>query len=297
MLYFLTIISTSFLIAHEPAITPTFNGELLPLYHDDQGFSSLHIPDNLYQKYNHDIPAFLNRLKDAFRQEFKGKKTERGIHMPDWIIWGFPSVVRNSNKLTLYIGNQSLNTPIKIGSLKLEESRYSVIDYMEQIRTFVNKYIDYDSIQYSGQTIPLVKQEFNENWTEIDDLIMQMLLKRANYKLSDKDQDESYRLIGEFFRWRKLIAEFCQKSFSRESDASLPEQFENFLVKGQKIPEKEAITYKYILDIRRQQLGLLLKDPGSSSEVIDAIFENLTLYGLTRNQKQADRYKDELFPR
>ncbi len=275
--------------------------KLIPLHHDAEGLASLNISNNRlaqeYQFYLHNIPKYLERLKQAFYCDMHGAETVRGIHMPDWIIWAFPSIQHTKNGLTLYVGNHTLERPMRIGSLNYRDAGISLVEGVGRIRTFLDKYLDYDDVQISSYRAPLKKKLYSSNWTEIDDLILQMLLSSANYQLVDDiDQDETVRLIGEFFRWRGIISEFCQQNLGQVDEITLPQTFERFLVGKHKMPPAEAKKYKYLLDLRRQHLGLILPNPNDNAQVVTEIFQNFTLYGLTTSQEQADRYRDQLFP-
>ncbi|MBX3456839.1 MAG: hypothetical protein KF820_00555 [Candidatus Paracaedibacteraceae bacterium] len=274
--------------------------KLIPLHHDAEGLAPLRIPNKklsrAYRVYRHDIPQYLERLKQAFHC-VQGEKTVRGIHMPDWIIWGFPSIKQTRTSLTLYIGNQTLENPTRIGKLNLKEEGLSAVEGVQRIRAFLDKYVDYDGLKISSYQAPLKKKTYSHNWTELDDLVLQMLMKGSKYQLVQGiDQDETVRLIGEFFRWRRIISEFCQEKFEQVNEVTLPQVFERFLITKHRMTSGEAKKYKYLLDLRRQHLGLILQDPNDNTDVMNEIFKNFTLYGLTTGQEQADRYRDQLFP-
>lgn len=301
MLYFSKFVIFSSVFAQDLPIESKPYGELIPLHHDTEGFAPLtlseHQLDVRFKPYWNNIPSYIERLKLAFSAECAGERALRGIHMPNWIIWGSPSIIQKKQSLTLYLGNQSMDTPIKIGKLDLVNSGKSTVDGVAFIKRFLDQYIDYDNLVITSYKAPLKQDSYTGNWTEIDDLVIQMLLASSKYQLSNTDQDEAIRLIGEFFRWRGIISEFCKRTINRVDDLTLPLQFEEFLIKQHKLSAAEAKKYKYFLDIRRQHLGLILKDPSQSEEVITAIFKKFTLYGLTKDQDQADRYREQLFPK
>ncbi len=278
----------------------SYNEEKIPLYHDSNGFAPIDVSTDKLSKefdpYLHNIPRYVERLKLMFEAECQGERTFRGIHMPDWIIWGFPSIIQKRNSLTLYLGNKSGDAPVKIGRLDLKETGKTVADGVDLIRRFLDQYIDYDDIKITSYRAPLKKDAYSRHWTEIDDLILQMLIDSSKYKLTEIDQEETVRLIGEFFRWRRIVSDFCQLTFNQFDEVKLPQVFENFLINKQKLPLSEAKKYKYLLDIRRQHLGLILADPSQSVETVTEIFANFTLYGLTKDQSQADRYREDMFP-
>ncbi len=275
--------------------------ELIPRHHDAEGLAPLVVSDaqlaKQYQVYSHDIPRYVERMKRAFQVESQGGKTKRGIHMPDWIIWGFPSIEQTPTDLVLYLGNQTLDKPVQIGTLDLVKSRLSAIDGVLLIRSFLDKYVDYDDLKITTYRAPLKKEEYSNAWTEIDDLILQMLISSAKYQVKQQDQDETVRLIGEFFRWRQIISDFCKASVGQVDDLTLPQKFEQFLKAKHNISPAEAKKYKYLLDLRRQHLGLILDNPADNPNLVSTIFRNFTAYGLTKDQEQADRYRDQIFPR
>lgn len=301
MLYIGKLLLIGSALGHDIALELVDREKLIPLHHDAEGLAPLRIPNKklsqVYRVYLHDIPRYLERLRQAFHCDMQDEKTIRGIHMPDWIIWGFPSIKHTRTSLTLYIGNQTLENPTRIGKLNLKGEGLSAVEGVQRIRAFLDKYVDYDGLKISSYQAPLKKKTYSHNWIELDDLILQMLMKGAQYQLvQDADQDETVRLIGEFFKWRRIISEFCQEKFEQVNEITLPQVFEKFLITKHRMTSGEAKKYKYLLDLRRQHLGLILQDPNDNIDVMNEIFKNFTLYGLTTGQEQADRYRDQLFP-
>lgn len=297
MLNFLFILLISHLTAQQIPETPISPDiELIPLHHDDQGFAPLKVPEEIYHHYWNNIPSFIDRLKQAFIMETHNKQNLRGIQMPNWIIWRSPSIVRRHDSLTLYLSDQSLTTPIEIGTLNLKKSNLPMIEGVKKIRKFLDKYVTYDSLQYTAHQKSVKKTVFDHYWTEIDDLIMQMLLRNTQYQASKTDKEETFRLIGEFFRWRQIIKDFCIAQYMYVNELTLPATFKDFLIKKHNLPEEQAEFYKNLLDIRRLHLGIILIDPSKSEAVLDTIFQNFTYYSLTSSDEQANRYREEMFP-